>query len=85
LYLFSSASPKRTADSGVPSQMAAHLRTGSPLWSEGFAGFKPETPDLQLGIASNEPPLLPKPLILSQKTACNFCVAAKNYRIGNVM
>jgi hypothetical protein len=28
---FSSAAPQRTAYSEVPSQMAAHLRTGSPL------------------------------------------------------
>ncbi len=31
LYIFSSAAPQRTAFSKVPSQMAAHLRTGSPL------------------------------------------------------
>ncbi len=31
LYKYSSAAPQRTAYSKVPSQMAAHLRTGSPL------------------------------------------------------
>ncbi len=32
LFIFSSATPQRTAYREVPSQMAAHLRTGSPLW-----------------------------------------------------
>jgi hypothetical protein len=31
LFLFSSAALQRTAYSGVPSKMAAHLRIGSPL------------------------------------------------------
>jgi hypothetical protein len=31
LYLFSSATPQRTAYSEVPFQMAAHPRIGSPL------------------------------------------------------
>jgi hypothetical protein len=30
-YKYSSAAPQRTAFSKVPSQMAAHLRTGNPL------------------------------------------------------
>jgi hypothetical protein len=32
LFIFSSAAPQRTAYSEVPSQMAAHLKTGSPLY-----------------------------------------------------
>ncbi len=31
LYLFPSAAPQRTANSEVPSQMAAYPRTGSPV------------------------------------------------------
>jgi hypothetical protein len=31
LFIFSSAAPQRTAYREVPSQMAAHLRIGSPL------------------------------------------------------
>ncbi len=42
----------------VPSQMAAHLRTGSPLQAGEMAGFEPTTAVLQYGVATNEPPLL---------------------------
>ncbi len=59
LYIFSSAAPQRTAYSEVLSQMAAHLRTGSPLQAGEIAGFEPRTAVLQSGVATNEPPLLP--------------------------
>ncbi len=57
-FTFSSAAPQRTAYSEVPSQMAAHLRTGSPLQAGEIAGFEPRTAVLQSGVATNEPPLL---------------------------
>jgi hypothetical protein len=41
--LFSSAIPQKTAYSEVPSQIAANVRTGSPL----YAGFEPGTAGLQ--------------------------------------
>ncbi len=58
-FTLSSAAPQRTAYSEVPSQMAAHLRTGSPLQAGEIAGFEPRTAVLQSGITSNELPLLP--------------------------
>jgi hypothetical protein len=58
LYLFSSAAPQWTAYSGVPSHMAAHARTGSPLKAGEIAGFEHRTAGLQSGVATNEPPLL---------------------------
>ncbi len=57
LYIFSSAAPQRTAYSEVPSQMAAHLRIGNPLYAEEVAGFKPRTAVSQCGVATTEPPL----------------------------
>jgi hypothetical protein len=43
LNKFSSAAPQRTAFSKVPSQMATHLMTGSPLQAGEIAGFEPRT------------------------------------------
>jgi hypothetical protein len=44
----SQAAPQRTACSEAPSQMAAHLRTGSPLEiGETLAGFDPGTASFQ--------------------------------------
>jgi hypothetical protein len=40
LFIFSSAAPQSYAYSEVPSQMAAHLRTGSPLQAGEFVGFQ---------------------------------------------
>ncbi len=60
LFIFSSAAPQRTAYSKVPSQMAAHLRTGSPLYAGEIAGFEPRAAFWQSGVATSEPPLLPK-------------------------
>jgi hypothetical protein len=58
LYL-SSAASQRTAYSGVPSQMAAHPRIGSPLKAGEIAGLESGTVGLQSGVVTNEPPLLP--------------------------
>ncbi len=44
----------------MPSKMAAHLRTGSPLYAGEIAGFEPRTAVSQSGVATNEPPLLLK-------------------------
>jgi hypothetical protein len=66
LYLFSSATPQRTANSGVPFQMAAHPWIGSLLQAREIAGFEPRTAGLQSSVATNDPPLLPdEPLLLS--------------------
>jgi hypothetical protein len=43
LFFFSSAAPQSTAYSEVPSQMADHLRMGSPPWAGEIAGFGPGT------------------------------------------
>ncbi len=51
--------PQRTAYRELPSQMATHLRTGSPLLAGESAGFEARTVGLQSGVATNEPPLLP--------------------------
>jgi hypothetical protein len=59
LFIFSSAAPQRTTYREVPSQMKAHLRTGSPLRAGEIAGFEPETAVSQSSVATNEPPLLP--------------------------
>jgi hypothetical protein len=58
LFIFSSAAPERTAYSKVPSQMTAHLRTGSLLKAGEIAGFDPRTAVSQSGVATNEPPQL---------------------------
>ncbi len=50
MYFCSSATTMRTACREVPSQIAAHLKTGSPLKAEEIAGFEPETADLQSGV-----------------------------------
>jgi hypothetical protein len=60
LLKFFSSAPQRTAYREVPSQIAAHLRTGSPLWAGEIAGFEPTTAVSQSGVATNEPPLLPQ-------------------------
>ncbi len=60
VFIFSSAAPQRTAYREVISQMAAKLRTGSPLKTGEIAGFEPRTAVLQSGVPTNEPPLLPK-------------------------
>jgi hypothetical protein len=61
LLIFDSAPPQRTAYSEVPSQMAAQLRTSSPLYAGEIAAFKPRTAVSPSGVTSNEPPLLPNP------------------------
>jgi hypothetical protein len=58
VFIFSSATPQRTAYREVSSQMAAHLRTGSLLYAGEIAGFEPRTAVSQSGVANNEPPLL---------------------------
>jgi hypothetical protein len=60
LFIFSSAAPQRTAYREVPSQMADHLRTGSPLEAGEIVGFEPRTAVSQSVVSTNEPPLLPK-------------------------
>jgi hypothetical protein len=62
LYLFSSAAPQRTAYSGVPSQMAAHPRIGSPFLAGEIGGYKPRTAGLQSGVVTNKPSWLPENL-----------------------
>ncbi len=56
--LYSPLPPQRTVYREVPSQMAAHLRTGSRLWAGEIAGFGPRTAVSQSGVTTNEPPLL---------------------------
>jgi hypothetical protein len=46
--------------SEVPSQMAAYVRTGSPLQAGETAGIKPRTAGLQSDVASNEQLPLPR-------------------------
>jgi hypothetical protein len=41
----------------VPFQIAAHLRTGSPLLAGEIAGFELRTAVSQSGVATNEPPV----------------------------
>jgi hypothetical protein len=55
MFIFSSAAPQRTAYSEVLYQMAAHLKTGSPLKAGEIAGFEPRTAVSQSGVATNEP------------------------------
>ncbi len=57
MFKFSSAAPQRTAYREVPSQMAAHLSTGSPLKAGEITGFKLRTAVSRSGVATNEPPL----------------------------
>jgi hypothetical protein len=59
LFIFSSAALRGQPTVKLLSQMAAHLRTGSPLLAGESAGFKPRTVGLQSGVVTNEPPLLP--------------------------
>jgi hypothetical protein len=56
LFIFCSAAPQRTTYSKVPSQMAAHLRTGSLLKAGEIAGFEQRTAVSQSGVATSEPP-----------------------------
>ncbi len=60
LFIFSFATPQRTAYREVPSQMAVHLRTGSPLLAGEIAPFEPRTAVSHSGVTTNEPPLFPK-------------------------
>jgi hypothetical protein len=66
-FIFSSATPQRTAYSEVSSQKAAHLRTGSPLQAGEIAGFEPRTAVLQSRVATNEPPLPPYVILPERK------------------
>jgi hypothetical protein len=60
LFIFFLCSPsedslqRSAVPDGSPSQ------DSSPLWAGEIAGFEPRTAVLQPGVATNEPPLLPK-------------------------
>ncbi len=58
VFIFSGG-PSEGSLQEVPSQMAAHLRTGNALYAGEIAGPEPRTAVSQSGVATNEPPLLP--------------------------
>jgi hypothetical protein len=55
LFRFSYATPQRTAYREVPSQKAAHLRTGGPLYAGEISGFEPRTAVSQSGVTVSLP------------------------------
>jgi hypothetical protein len=56
--VFSSATPNRTANCKVLSQMAAHLRTSRAQEAGEIARFEPGIAGLQSGVTTKEPQLL---------------------------
>jgi hypothetical protein len=54
-----SAALRRTAFNEIPSKLAGHLRTGSPMLAREIAEFKPGSADLQFGVTTNELSLFP--------------------------
>jgi hypothetical protein len=55
-FLVFSVAPQWTAYRELPTQMAAHLRSGCPLK---LARLTDTNPGLESGVATNEPPQLP--------------------------
>ncbi len=58
----------RPSEDSLPSQMEAHLKTGSPLSAGEIAGFEPRTAVSQCYVATNKPQVLPnEPPLLSNE------------------